>query len=164
MNSIPAMNMFITPLSMWSRLAWKAGEMAISSAQVIGQRTSRFALAGATPNALDQREFVLMSQEKGEAALESAQAVGSRMFLMGQQFATLAFKQALSTSVSLMSIAMSRTANESADRQARLVRETMVGSVATAAKLSGASAGIAKSALKPVQKRVSKNIKRLRKR
>ena len=105
MNSIPAMNMFITPLSMWSRLAWKAGEMAISSAQVIGQRASRFALAGATPNALDQREFVLMSQEKGEAALESAQAVGSRMFLMGQQFATLAFKQALSTSVSLMSIA-----------------------------------------------------------
>ena len=164
MNSIPAINLFIIPLTMWSRLAWKAGEMAISSAQVIGQRTSRLALAGATPNARDQREFALMGREKGEAALESAQAVGSRMFLMGQQIATLAFKQALSASVSLMSIAMSRTVAESADRQARLVRDTMAGSVATAAKLSGTSAGIVKSALKPVQKRVSKNVKRLRKR
>ena len=164
MNSFPPPNLFISPFTMWSRLAWQAGEMAMSSAQDTGQRTSRLALAGRAPSARDQNEFALMSREKSEAALASAQSVGSRMFLMGQQFATLAFKQALSTSVSLMSIAMSCSAAGSADRRARLVGETMAGSVATAAKLSGASAGIAKSALKPVQKRVSKNIKRLRKR
>lgn len=164
MNSIPAMNLFVSPFMMWSRLAWKTGEMAISSAQVMGQRTSRLALAGVLPNARDQREFALMGSEKGEAALESAQAVGARMMLMGQQFAALAFKQALSASATLMSIAASRNASELMDRQARLVRETMAGSVVAAAKLSGAGAGIAKGALKPVQKRVIKNAKRLRKR
>lgn len=164
MNSFPPLHLFMSPFTMWSRLAWKAGEMAIASAQVIGQRTNRMAFAGAIPNARDQREFALMGREKGEAALESAQAVGLRMLLAGQQFAALAFKQAFSASASLMSIAASRTAAESADRQTKLVRDTMAGSVVAAAKLSGAGAGIAKGALKPVQKRVSKNIKRLRKR
>ena len=164
MNSIPAMNLFVSPFMMWSRLAWKAGETAISSAQVIGQRTSRLALAGVVPSARDQREFALMGSEKGEAALESAQAVGARMMLLGQQSAALAFKQALSASVSLMSIGASRTASELMGRQARLVRETMAGSVVAAAKLSGAGAGIATGVLKPVQKRVINNAKRLRKR
>lgn len=164
MNSIPAMNMFVSPFMLWSRLAWKTGEMAVSSAQVIGQRTSRFALAGANPSVRDQREFALMGNEKSEAALESAQAVGTRLMLLGQQFAALAFKQALSASVTLMSIAASRNASELMDRQARLVRETMAGSAVAAAKLSGAGAGIARGALKPVQKRVIKNAKRLRKR
>ena len=85
---------------MWSRLAWKTGEMAIASAQVIGHRTSRLALAGSVPSARDQREFALMGQEKGEAAMESAQAVGVRMLMLNQQFAALAFKQMLSASAS----------------------------------------------------------------
>jgi hypothetical protein len=37
----------MNPFLMWSRLAWKTGEMAIASAQVIGHRTSRPALSGA---------------------------------------------------------------------------------------------------------------------
>ncbi|MBY0268640.1 MAG: hypothetical protein K2X06_02050 [Burkholderiales bacterium] len=161
MNSFPPLQLFISPFTIWSRLAWKAGEMAISSAQVIGQRTNRLALAGPVPSARDQREFALMGREKGEAALESAQAAGVRMLLLGQQFATLAFKQALSASVSLMSIAASRTAAESVDRQTRLVRETMTGSAAAASKLSGATARVARSALKPIHKRVSGNARRL---
>ena len=84
---------FMNPFLMWSRLAWETVEMANASAQVVGHRMSRLVLAGCVPNARDQREFALMGQEKGEAALESAQAVGVRMLMLNQQFAALAFKQ-----------------------------------------------------------------------
>jgi hypothetical protein len=149
---------------MWSRLAWKAGELAIASAQVIGRRTSRFALAGSAPSARDQREFALMGQEKSEAALESAQAVGVRMLMLNQQFAALAFKQMLSASATLMSIGSSRTAAESVDRQLKLVRDTMAGSVVAASKLSGSTAQLARRALGPVHARARGNIRRLGKR
>jgi hypothetical protein len=146
---------------MWSRLAWQTAEMATGSAQVIGYRSSRLALAGSVPSARDQREFALMHQEKGEAAFESARAVGARMMMMNQQFAALAFKQMLSASVALLSIAASRTATESADRQLRLVRDTASSSVVAASRLSGATARLARSALKPVHTRVSGNVRRL---
>lgn len=164
MNPISSMNLFAGPFMMWSRLAWKAGEMAISSAQVIGHRSSRLALSGRMPSARDQHEFSLMGREKGEAVLESAQAVATRVLMLNQQFAALAFKQLMSASVTLMSIAASRTAGESVERQAKLVSDTMTGSVVAASKLSGSTARIARSALKPVHKRVSANARRLGKR
>jgi hypothetical protein len=151
----------MNPFLMWSRLAWKTGEMAIGSAQVIGHRTSRLALAGPVPSARDRREFALMSQEKGEAAMESAQAVGVRMLTLNQQFAVLAFKQTLSASAALMSIVASRTATESAGHQSKLVRDTMANSVVAASKFSGATAQFARRALKPVHARVSGNVRRL---
>jgi hypothetical protein len=160
-NSSRALNLFMNPFLMWSRLAWKTVEMATASAQVIGHRTSRPALAGYVPSARDQREFALMGREKGEAALESAQAVGVRMLMLNQQYAALAFKQMLSASVALMSIAASRTAAESVDRQSKLVRDTMTSSVVAASKLSGSTAQLAQSALKPVHTRVSGNVRRL---
>lgn len=164
MNPISAQNLFMEPYMMWSRLAWQAGEMAASSMQVIGQRTGRFLMSGATPGAREQREFALMGREKGEAALESVRAMGARALMLNQQFAMLAFKQALSASVALLSIAGSRTAAESVERQVRLARDTATGSAAAASKLSGTAARIARSALKPVHKRVSSNVRRLRKR
>lgn len=161
MNSSRALNLFMNPFLMWSRLAWKTGEMAIASAQVIGHRSSRLALAGSVPSVRDQREFALMGQEKGEAAMESAQAAGVRMLMLNQQFAALAFKQMLSASAALMSIAASRTAAESVARQSKLVRDTMAGSVVAASKLSGSTAQLARRALKPVHTRVSGNVRRL---
>ena len=146
---------------MWSQLAWKVGEMAIASAQIIDHRTSRFALAGPVPSARDQREFALMGHEKGEAALESAQAVGVRMLMLNQQFATLAFKQMMSASAALLSLAASRTAAESVERQSKLVRDTRTGLVVAASKLSGSTARLAQRALKPVHSRVSGNVRRL---
>ena len=161
MNSSRALNSFMNPFLMWTRLAWKTGEMAIASAQVIAHRTGRLALAGSVPSARDQREFALTGQEKGEAALESAQAVGVRMLMLNQQFAALAFKQMLSASAALMSIAASRTAAESVDRQSKLVRDTMTRSAVAASKLSGSTAQFARRALKPVHTRVSGNVRRL---
>ena len=78
-----------------------------------------------------------MGQEKGEAAMESAQAVGVRMLMLNPQFAALAFKQMLSASVSLVSIAASRTATESIERQSKLARDTMTSSVVAGVKALG---------------------------
>jgi hypothetical protein len=163
-NSSRDLNLFMNPFLMWSRLAWKTGEMAIASAQVIGHRATRLTHAGTLPSARDQREFALMGQEKGAAALESAQAVGVSMLMLNQQFAALAFKQMLSASAALMSIAASRTAAEAVDRQSKLVRNTMIGSAVAASKLSGSTAQTARRALKPVHTRVSGNVRRLGKR
>jgi hypothetical protein len=156
-----ALNLFIDPFLMWSRLAWKAGEMAIASAPVIGHRTGRLALASSVTTARDQREFALMGQEKGRAALESAQAAGVRMLMMNQQFAALAFKQMLSASAALLSIAASRTAAESVHRQSKLVRDTLNNSVAATSKLSSGAAQLARRALSPVHARVRGNVRRL---
>ena len=63
------------PLSAWTDLAVKTGEMLVGSAEVIARRTHRIARAGLTPNARDRREFSMMGMEKEEAATESAQAM-----------------------------------------------------------------------------------------
>jgi hypothetical protein len=160
-NSSKAVNLFANPFFTWGRLAWKAGEMAMASMQVIGHRTHRLVLAGIQPSAHDQSEFVLMGQEKAQAMTASAQAVGMRLLMLNQQFAALAFKQMMSAAGSLMSIATSRTVAESVERQSKLVRDTMTSSAVTASKLSGATAQLAQRALAPVHARVKGNVRRL---
>lgn len=164
MHSERPLNLFTNPFLLWSRLAWKTGEMAIASAHVIGYRANRLAPAGSIPGARERRELALMIQEKGEAALASAQAAGVRMLMLNQQFAVLAFKQMLSGSAVLMSLAASRTPAELAQRQAKLVRDAMTSSVASGSKLSGSTAKVARAALRPVHARVSGNVRRLGKR
>jgi hypothetical protein len=149
---------------MWGELAWKAGEIALASSQVIGERTRRLALAGPTPNVRDQREFALMGQEKSAAVLEVAQAAALPMVTLSQQVAVLAFKQMLTASAAFMSIAASRTATESAKLQSTLMSDTVDHSVAAASQLSASAAKLARAALKPVQTRVRNNVKRLGKR
>jgi hypothetical protein len=162
-NSIPAMNLFLEPFMLWSKFAWKAGEMALSSTQVIGQRAGHFL----NPAALDARgrsELVKMGQEKVEATLESAQAAGIRALALNGQLLSFALGQAMSASAAFMSIAASRSPEQLAARQVELARDITTGSVAAASKLSGASSKIARSALVPVQKRVKKNARRLARR
>jgi hypothetical protein len=161
MQSFPALNPFATPFLIWTKLAWQAGEMAIASAQVIGHRTGRPVFAGLVPNASAQREHVLMVQEKGEVALQSAQAAYGRMLMLNRQFAALAMSQMVSMFTAMMSIATSRSPAESVDRQLRLVRKTVANAAGATAKLSGSSAQIVKSATKPVHARVTANAKRL---
>jgi hypothetical protein len=157
---LPA-NLFMNCFTVWNRFAWTAGEIAVASAQVVGHRTRRFAFADSFAGVRNQREFVLMGQEKKEAALESARAVGVSLVILNQQLAARAFKQMLSISSSLMSIASSRTSAESVDRQADLWREAVNGYVVGTSKLSGSTAQLARRALKPVHTRVSSNLKRL---
>jgi hypothetical protein len=99
------------PFLTWSELAFKTGEMMLASAQVIGHRANRIALAGPTPNARDQREFSLMIGEKISTAAESAQAMALSVIRLNQQLSVLAFKQFLTGAATTISIASSRTSH-----------------------------------------------------
>lgn len=156
-------NVFMGPFLLWSRLAWKSGEMLMGAAQVIGHRTGRMAVSGSRPSLTDQREFALMTREKSEVVAESAQAFGTGMFMMGGQMAALAFQQMMSASTAMLSLATATTPAQARERQGRLVREVMSGSVKAAAKISSANADLAKRALAPVNARVRGNVKRLSK-
>jgi hypothetical protein len=161
MNNVAPLRFSAQPYFAWQMMAWKTMEMAIAASKVIGMRTSRIALAGHSPSASDQREVVSMVQEKGQAAMESSQAITVRLLALNQQFAALAFRQMLSASRAMMSIAGARSASDSLSQQTKLLRDTLQGSVDTASKLSTSTAKIARSALKPVHKRVRSNAKRL---
>jgi len=161
MQTFRAWQLFANPYASWGRLAWKAGEMAIASAQVIGYRTQRLATDGPVMGAANRREILLMGQEKGEAAVAAAQAAGMRVLMLNQQFAALALQQAMSVSIGLLSIAASRTPAQTVQRQSKLLRNAMRDSVVVASKVSGASAKVARGALVPVHARVRRNRKRL---
>ena len=164
MKASQALNLLMNPFLMWSRQAYKTGEMALAAVQVISHRSTRMTRVGVVPSARDQREFTLMSQEKAEAAMESAQAMGMPLLMLNQQFAALAFKQMLSGSLALMSIAASRTPEKFAARQSRFIGATLTDFAVAASKLSGSAARLARRALTPVHKRVSGNVRRLGKR
>jgi len=163
-HSIPAMNLFLEPFMMWSRFAWKSGEMALSSTQVIGQRAGRLMHPAAGKDVRGRSEMILMGREKIEAIRESVQVAGMRALVLNGQLMSFAFSQAMSTSAAFMSIAASRSPEQLAGRQMELARDITTGSVVAASKLSGATARIASSALVPVQKRVKKNARRLARR
>jgi len=154
----------VNPFLLWTNLAFRTGEMMLASAQVIGHRTKRFALAGPTPSARNEREFALMSTEKVAAAAESAQAMALSMIRLNQQFGTLAFNQMLTGASAMISLASSRTTAQSVARQARLVRETMANSAAAASQVSASTARLVSKGLKPIHSRAKGNSKRLAKR
>jgi len=154
----------LNPFLLWTNLAFKSGEMLLASAQVIGHRSHRIALAGPTPNARDQRELTLMGQEKIAAAAESAQAMAMSMMKLNQQIGELAFRQMLTGASAMMSLAASRTAGQSVARQARLVRDTLANSAAATSQLSSAVARLADKGLKPIHSRTKGNAKRLARR
>jgi hypothetical protein len=161
MSLIRSAHVFMNCYATWCRLGWAAGQMTTAAVQVFGHRTRRFVVAGAVPSARDRREFALMGQEKGEAALEAAQAVGLSLLRLNQQFSALVFKQTLSTLASVMSISASRTGAEFVGLQSTLLRNTINGYLVTSSKLSGSTAQLARRALNPVHTRVSGNLKRL---
>ena len=154
----------VNPFLIWTDLAFKSGEMLLASAQVIGHRTQRMALAGPTPNAKDRREFTLMGEEKIVAAAESAQAMAMSMINLSQQVGALAFRQMLTGATAMMSLASSRTTGQSVARQARLVRDTMANSAVATSQLSTSAARLVDKGLKPVHSRAKGNAKRLAKR
>jgi len=153
-------NPFIT----WTDLAWKLGQLMLTSGQVIGYRMVDMAVAGPAPGLRHHRELTLMSREKVEAAVESSQAMYSSLVKLNQELAAAAMKQMFGGAVAMMSLASSRTAAESIQRQTKLVGDTITHSVATASQISNSAARIAKRGLKPIHSRAKRNAKRLRKR
>jgi hypothetical protein len=151
------------PFLVWTRLAWKTGEMMLASAQVIHHRTGLMAAAGATPSARDRREFALMGQEKIEAGVESASAIAAQMMTLNPLLGPRAYKHMVTGAAAVMALAASRTAGQAVARHAKLVR-TMTQSAATTAQLAGAAARLAQRGLKPIHSRATANAKRLGKR
>ena len=151
------------PFLIWSGLALKTSEMMVASAEVISHRASRMAMAGVVPSEHDQREFVLMGQEKIEAVAESAQAIAERMLNQNQEISTLAYKQLMMGTSGIISLATSATLAESSNLQAKLVQDTMSGSAAAVSQLTDSLARVAHRGLKPLHSRATANAKRLRK-
>ncbi len=80
---------YFSPLMLWTNLAMKTLEMMLASAQVVGHRTGRMALAGPAPSARDRREFPSMGQEKIEAGAHSAQAMAAQMMSISPPWGAL---------------------------------------------------------------------------
>ena len=154
---------YLSPFMLWSDLASKTLEMMLASAQVIGHRTGRMALAGATPNARDRREFALMGREKIEAGAQSAQAMAAHMMTMSQPWGALAFRHILRNSTAFMSLASSRTPSQLIARQAALAR-VLGQSAVSMANVSRNATKLAHRGLRPIHAKVTANAKRLAKR
>ncbi|MEO6919771.1 MAG: polyhydroxyalkanoate granule-associated phasin [Collimonas sp.] len=150
-------------ISAWADLMFKAGEMMSASAQVIGHRTARMAMAGPAPSQRDRNEFNLMSQEKIEAITESAHAMAIRMMSMHQETARLAIQQMLNGTANLMSVASSNSLHQSGHRQSKLAHDTMLDSAEAVSQFNTSLANIAQTGLQPLHARATANAKRLKK-
>lgn len=152
-----------SPLSAWTDLLVKTGEMMSASAQVIGHRTARMALAGPAPSQRDRHEFNLMGQEKMEAATESAHAMAIRMMRLHQDVASLAVQHMLDGAANLMSVVSSSSLHQSGHRQSKLAHDTMRNSVEAVSQFNASLANIAQTGLHPIHARATANAKRLKK-
>jgi len=153
-------NLFGAPFLIWTDLALKTGAIMQASAQVIGHRTGRMAIAGPKPSARDRREFTLMGKEKIEAAVESAQGMAAHCMTMNLRLGTRAFKQMLTGATAMMSVVASRTVRQSVERQAKLGR-VMTQPPVTASQLSASAARLAHRGLRPIHARATANARRL---
>ena len=161
MNPFAIGAMFLEPFRLWSTVMWKTGEMMLSSAQVIGYRTNPALAPRGTHN---HGELARMGSEKIAAAAESTQALAFGWMRVNQELGAMALRQMLGGTMAVMSIAASRTPQQAMEGHLRFVRNTLKHSAAGAAQLSGSAARGAQRALKPVQSRVTGNVRRLRKR
>ena len=157
------MHTFGNPLELWTKVALTTTQMMVDATQVIGHRTARMSLVG-TPLGLDSRERELMGREKIEAVAESARAIFTRIALLNQQIALLAFKEALAGTTAVMLLATRRISANSIAQQSKLVSDTMATSAVALSRASGAGAQITQQALNPIRVRTSRNVKRLKKR
>jgi hypothetical protein len=156
-------NVLGNPFLAWTDLAWKVGEMSMASAQVIAHRTARMAAAGPMPNPRDRQEFTRMGQEKIGAAAESAYAIAAHLTTMNLKFGARAFRHMVRATAALMSLAASRSVEQSITRQANLAA-TVSRSRITASELSDSTARLAGRGLKPIHARATANARRLGKR
>ena len=164
MNPFSLAAMSAQPFRLWSTFMWRAGEMMLASAQVIGYRTSPIRSSRDSSGTRNRRELALMGTEKVGAAAESVQAAAASWIQLNQEFSAIVFNQALVGLVAMGSIAASRTPAQVASRQVRLVSDTLSNSTAAASRLSGTAARGAQRILKPVHSRATANAKRLAKR
>jgi hypothetical protein len=81
--------------------------MFTASAQVVGHRTARMAIAGPMPSERDRTEFRLMNREKKEAASEALQAFGLGFWNLAVVVAIETGTHAWATSAAAVALASS---------------------------------------------------------
>lgn len=150
----------ITPVLLWMDLAWKSGEMLLTSAQVINHRTTMIANSRTPMSKKDQKEFNLMSQEKLEAGTASAFAMAAYMTRLNHKLWTRAFEQMLGVNTAMISLAASGTISQSASRQKTLGR-AVAQSMDTGSRLSSTTANLLQRGLEPVHAKATANARRL---
>lgn len=141
--------------------------MLLASAQVVHHRTGRIARAGAIPDQRDQREFLLMGQEKIEAAAESSQAIALRMLKMNQEIGSLLFRQWMVGAGRLLGVGINhasmRSIAESSALQTETARNAVKNSAALNTQIMRSLASVAQHGLRPVHGRATANARRLSK-
>jgi hypothetical protein len=160
MNNAVTHPFLFAPLRIWANYAWKVGELALASGQVIAQRSMLW--AGKSPTAANRREFALMSQEKYAAAAESAQAMALGYMSLAPQMAMLAFRQ-MSAFVPLPGF-VTLNPLQPWSRQSGTTCDAIARSTAAANEFSRSVEKIASRGLKPIHTRAMANAKRLKRR
>jgi len=163
MKRDPFGSSYLAPLLQWNALVAQTAEMMLASAQVIGHRTQRMALAGPAPGERDRREFALMGREKVEAGAQSIQAMASHLLNRNQEAAARAFSDMLRSTSALMMLTSSRSPAQFFARQMGFARTLERSAVSTAAVTKSATR-LAHRGLKPIHAKATANAKRLGKR
>ncbi len=149
-----------TPFAMWMTLGKRTHEMLLASAEVIGHRTARMVRASALPSAEDQHEFVLMGQEKIEAASAAAQAMAVNLMASHPELGIHAFSQLMTGVGDWMALGASRTPDELIERQAKLM-QTLTEAALSTTQLTVSAARVAEAGLSPIHARATANARRL---
>ncbi len=150
------------PFALWSELAVNTFEMLLASAQVIGHRTGRMAMAGPLPGERDRGEFALMGREKLDAAAHSAAAMGRQWLVMGmgRHLGERLWSDWLAVAQAAFACFASRTPQQLVDRQARLA-QAVSRWMASLTQLGHDGAQIADRGLKPIHAAATANARRL---
>jgi hypothetical protein len=152
---------FVNPMLAWTRLALKTGEMLLASSVVIHHRSNRIAAAGSNPGARDRREFMLMGQEKLEAAAESAQAMAVRMSGDSMRLGAQLVQQSMSAGTDMLALMATPAQFWTPQGQATMMRKLFANYSRLAAQMSGNAARLSSHGLRPIHTRATGNAERL---
>jgi hypothetical protein len=135
-------------------------ELLQASMHVVSIRSTRIAIAGPAPDQQDQREFSLMSLEKGEAASESLLALGSGWLNLTLTLAKDTSDHLWATSAAAAKLASSGSTAQWFERQAELLRLAAV-FPANPLQLANLATNLMQEILAPIHGRAVANAKRL---
>jgi hypothetical protein len=134
--------------------------MFTASAQVVGHRTARMAIAGPMPSERDRTEFRLMNREKKEAASEALQAFGLGFWNLAVVVAIETGTHAWATSAAAVALASSQSPSQWFERQKALADITAK-APANPLRLANSAARVMQESLAPIHDRATANAKRL---
>lgn len=141
-------------------LARTAGELATAAAQTVHDRTQQMARARLSPSARDRKEFLLMGQEKLEAAVESSTRMVTEAVAFNQHLARLVLGQMQAQTAAWSGAALG-TPHGWMNAYARLAQGAFANWQAIGAAVGHALVRSTAAGLKPIHGRARANAKRL---